>query len=49
MRLSHDTEPILPTTNMAATNGKSKDGKKKVLIVGAGAAGMIMLLMSSMM
>jgi NADH dehydrogenase FAD-containing subunit len=25
---------------MAATNGKSKDGKKKVLVVGAGAAGM---------
>jgi hypothetical protein len=40
MRLSRDTEPILPTTNMAATNGKSKDGKKKVLVVGAGAAGM---------
>lgn len=40
MRVSRDTEPILPTTNMA-TNGKSKDGKKKVLVVGAGAAGML--------
>jgi threonine dehydrogenase-like Zn-dependent dehydrogenase len=39
MRLSRDTDPILPTTNMA-TNGKDKDGKKRVLIVGAGAAGM---------
>jgi hypothetical protein len=42
MRLSHDAEPILPTTNMA-TNGKTKDGKKKVLIVGAGAAGELLL------
>jgi hypothetical protein len=49
MRLSRDTEPILPTTNMAATNGKSKDGKKKVLIVGAGAAGMIILLLGAIM
>lgn len=38
MRISRDTDPILPTTNMA-TNGKSKDGKNKVLVVGAGAAG----------
>jgi threonine dehydrogenase-like Zn-dependent dehydrogenase len=49
MRLSRDTEPILPTTNMATTNGKSKDGKKKVLVVGAGAAGMVMFLLSSIM
>lgn len=39
MPFSHDTEPILPTTNMAG--GNNKDGKKKkVLVVGAGAAGM---------
>jgi threonine dehydrogenase-like Zn-dependent dehydrogenase len=43
MRTSRDTDPILPTTNMAATNGKSKDGRKKVLVVGAGAAGMLRL------
>lgn len=41
MRTSRDTEPILPTTNMAATNVKSKDGRKRVLVVGAGAAGML--------
>jgi NADPH-dependent 2,4-dienoyl-CoA reductase/sulfur reductase-like enzyme len=35
---SNDREPILPTTNMA---GGNKDGKKKVLVVGAGAAGML--------
>lgn len=36
---SRDTDPILPTTNMAG--GNNKDGKKKrVLVVGAGAAGM---------
>lgn len=40
MRGSRETDPILPTSNMAATNGKSKEGKKKVLVVGAGAAGM---------
>lgn len=40
MRQSRDTEPILPTTNMADTNGKSKDARKKVLVVGAGAAGL---------
>jgi threonine dehydrogenase-like Zn-dependent dehydrogenase len=28
---------------MAATNGKSKDGKKRVLVVGAGAAGKMTL------
>ena len=44
MRLSRDTDPILPTTNMAATNGKSKDAKKRVLVVGAGAAGTIYVL-----
>jgi threonine dehydrogenase-like Zn-dependent dehydrogenase len=49
MRLSRDTEPILPTTNMAATNGKSKDGKKKVLVVGAGAAGTILFLSGGIM
>lgn len=38
MRVSYDTEPILPTTEMA-TNGKSKSEKKRVLVVGAGAAG----------
>jgi NADPH-dependent 2,4-dienoyl-CoA reductase/sulfur reductase-like enzyme len=40
--MRNSEEPLLPTTNMAATNGnsKSKDGKKKVLVVGAGAAGM---------
>jgi NADPH-dependent 2,4-dienoyl-CoA reductase/sulfur reductase-like enzyme len=40
MPYSPDTEPILPTTNMA---GGNKDGKKKVLVVGAGAAGMLKL------
>ena len=35
---SNDRTPILPTTNMA---GGNKDGKKKVLVVGAGAAGML--------
>lgn len=41
MPTSRDTDPILPTTNMAGPNGASKDGKKKrVLVVGAGAAGM---------
>jgi len=35
---STDRTPILPTTNMA---GGNKDGKKKVLVVGAGAAGML--------
>jgi threonine dehydrogenase-like Zn-dependent dehydrogenase len=39
MRSTRNTEPLLPTSNMAATNGKSKDAKKKVLVVGAGAAG----------
>ena len=40
MPFSHDTEPILPTTNMAG--GNNKDGKKKkVLVVGAGAAGTV--------
>jgi hypothetical protein len=43
MRLARETDPILPTTNMAATNGKSKDGKRKVLVVGAGAAGMLII------
>lgn len=38
MRTARDTDPILPTTNMA-TNGKSKDARKRVLVVGAGAAG----------
>lgn len=38
---SRDTDPILPTTNMAG--GNNKDGKKKrVLVVGAGAAGTVM-------
>jgi threonine dehydrogenase-like Zn-dependent dehydrogenase len=41
MRVARETDPILPTTNMAATN---KDGKKKkVLVVGAGAAGMLII------
>jgi hypothetical protein len=40
MRSIRNTEPLLPTSNMAATNVKSKDAKKKVLVVGAGAAGM---------
>ena len=41
MPYSRDTEPILPTTNMAG--GNNKDGKKKkVLVVGAGAAGTVM-------
>jgi threonine dehydrogenase-like Zn-dependent dehydrogenase len=48
MRQSRETDPILPTTNMAATNGKSKDGKKKVLVVGAGAAGMSIAVASNM-
>ena len=34
---SHDTEHIRPTTNMAG--GNNRNGKKKVLVVGAGAAG----------
>jgi hypothetical protein len=38
MPSSHETDPILPITNMAG--GNKKDGKKKVLVVGAGAAGM---------
>ncbi|KAI8937841.1 hypothetical protein NX059_005534 [Plenodomus lindquistii] len=41
---SHDTEPILPTTNNTGSSarmaGGNKDGKKRVLVVGAGAAGM---------
>jgi NADPH-dependent 2,4-dienoyl-CoA reductase/sulfur reductase-like enzyme len=33
-------EPLLPISNMADTTGKSNDVKrKKVLVVGAGAAG----------
>ncbi len=33
-------DPILPITNMAGPNAASKQGKKKrVLVVGAGAAG----------
>jgi NADPH-dependent glutamate synthase beta subunit-like oxidoreductase len=33
-------EPLLPISNMADTNGKSNNVKrKKVLVVGAGAAG----------
>ena len=39
MSNSRDIEPILPTTNMAG--GNNKNGKKRVLVVGAGAAGMI--------
>ena len=39
MPSANDTDPILPTTNMV---GGSKDGKKRVLVVGAGAAGMYM-------
>lgn len=42
MRSTQDTEPLLPTTNMA-TNGKNKQERKRVLIVGAGAAGMLQL------
>ncbi|KAL5374002.1 hypothetical protein DPSP01_012306 [Paraphaeosphaeria sporulosa] len=38
LRRARETDPILPT-NMA-TNGKSGTGKKRVLVVGAGAAGM---------
>lgn len=33
-----DTDPILPVVNMAARPGE----KKRVLIVGAGAAGMLL-------
>lgn len=39
MRRSRETEPILPTTNMAANNGETKSERKRVLVVGAGAAG----------
>jgi len=39
MRPARETDPILPTINMAS-NGKSGARKKRVLVVGAGAAGM---------
>jgi threonine dehydrogenase-like Zn-dependent dehydrogenase len=41
MRASRDTEPILPTTNMSVNGKKDGSGKKKVLVVGAGAAGIL--------
>jgi hypothetical protein len=38
--LMRNDEPLLPISNMADTNGKSNNVKrKKVLVVGAGAAG----------
>ena len=38
--MPNSRDPILPTTNMAGPNAASKQGKKKrVLVVGAGAAG----------
>lgn len=43
MQHTRDTDPLLPITNMAGANEASKDGRKKrVLVVGAGAAGMLM-------
>lgn len=41
MRSLHDRDPILPT-NMA-TNGKGKSERRRVLVVGAGAAGLFSL------
>jgi hypothetical protein len=38
LQRARETDPLLPTTTMA-TNGKSATGKKRVLVVGAGAAG----------
>lgn len=37
MRPANEATPLLPTPNME--NGYTKDKRKKVLIVGAGAAG----------
>lgn len=46
---SHDSDPNLPTTNnMAASNGKMKSPRKRVLVVGAGAAGLHSSYMSFM-
>ncbi|KAF2110421.1 hypothetical protein BDV96DRAFT_583983 [Lophiotrema nucula] len=39
MRPPHESDPILPITNMP-TNGKANRERKRVLVVGAGAAGM---------
>lgn len=41
LRRARETDPILPTVNMAA-NGKFGTGKKRVLVVGAGAAGRLL-------
>lgn len=38
LRAARETDPILPISNMAA-DGKNAARKKRVLVVGAGAAG----------
>ncbi|ORY11557.1 hypothetical protein BCR34DRAFT_565256 [Clohesyomyces aquaticus] len=38
--ISPSSDPLLPTANMVNTNGNSKSERKRVLVVGAGAAGM---------